>query len=236
MARSWLGVAGVLLSSLALVSCAEESSSSPDTGPAPPATFVGSRIPTTAELRAGTLWKGEFTIDIEVWDLCTTFDAYTKSDSYTKTESFSVQTAGPVDNGPGRKETNEFFLSAGTDVGIGGPVGLALQSTGVVALPGQEDDPLILQYWTLSYDDGHLSGELTEDGTDMGLGFNSFQDDDTLVDCQPFQGMIVRSFRIKEGATIEADFDGDSLSMTITGRSTDQKRRFRVDATATRVE
>jgi hypothetical protein len=48
--------------------------------------------------------------------------------------------------------------------------------------------------------------------------------------------MIVRSFRIKEGATIEADFDGDSLSMTITGRSNDQKRRFRVEATATRVE
>ena len=248
MARSSV-VAGalVLVAALALVACAEDSPdpTSAPAGQPPTPSSSGTAIdiplaghagaPTAAELRAGTEWEGEFTIGIEVWDYCTTFAKLTKSESYTKTESFSFQTAEPVDYGPAARETNPFFISAGTDPDEGGPVGLALQSTGVIALPGQESDPYILQFWRIAYDDGHLTGELVEDGREMGLAFNGFQDNDTLITCQPHQGMIVRPYAMKEGSSIDAEFSDESVSVVIAGRSHDETRRWWVEATVTRV-
>ena len=235
----------VLAGLLALTACSEDASttgsasaqeSRPASAVSTPASFAaGSGTPSVAELRAGTEWEGEFTIVIEVWDYCTSLANLTKSDSYTKTESFSFSTAGPVDYGPAARETNPFFISAGTDPDEGGDVGLALQSTGVIALPGQESDPYILQFWSLTYDDGHLAGELAEDGLEMGLGFNGFQDNDTLIPCQPHQGSIVRPYPMQEGSTIEAELSGDTASVVIEGRSHDQTRRWRVEASATRV-
>lgn len=242
------GVALFLVTALAVTACANGSSEphpeSADQSPTrsaiastpvdkPPSGNPG--VPTMAELRAGTEWEGEFTIAIEVWDFCTTFAKLTKSDSYSKTESFSFSTAEPVDYGPAARETNPFFISAGTDPDEAGPVGLALQSTGVIALPGQESEPYILQFWRIAYDDGHLTGELVEDGREMGLAFNGFQDSDTLITCQPQQGMIVRPYAMKEGSSIEAEFGDGSLSVLVEGRSHDETRRWRVEATATRV-
>jgi hypothetical protein len=225
---------------MALAACAEDPASSRPSsavrsGAASQSTGLdapsgSSGTPTVDDLRAGMVWEGEFTIRIEVWDYCTTFGKLTKSDSYTRTESFSLQTASPVDYGPAARETNPFFVSAGTDPDEGGSVVLALMSTGVVTLPGQESDPYILQFWNLEYDDGHLTGTLEEDGYEMGLAFNGFQDDDTLITCQPQHGTIVRPYPMREGATIEADFSEDSVDVVIEGRSYDETRRWRVEA------
>jgi hypothetical protein len=231
------------LATLALAACAEDPSGSSSrsqpvvasgsSGMEAPSGSLGT--PTEDDLRAGIVWAGEFTIAIEVWDYCTTFGKLTKSDSYERTESFSLQTAAPVDYGPAARETNPFFISAGTDPARGGSVVLALMSTGVVTLPGQESDPLILQFWRFTYDDGHLSGVLEEDGWEMGLAFNGFQDDDTLITCQPQQGRIVRPYPMQEGATIEADLSNDTVEVVIEGRSYDETRRWRVEAEGTRV-
>jgi hypothetical protein len=189
---------------------------------------------TVEELRQGIEWSGEFRIAIEVWDYCASFPELTMSDSYTRTESFSFSTAAPVDYGSAARETNPFFISAGTDPDVGGPLGLALQSTGVVALPGEEDDPFVLQYWQLAYDAGHLTGELVEDGREMGLAFNGFQDSDTLVPCQPQLGTIIRPYPMHERTTIDAQISGDTVMVVLEGRSVDEARRWRVEGTGTR--
>lgn len=200
--------------------------------PAPPA---ASGVPTVEELRQRMLWEGEFTIDIEVWDYCNGSGQLMRSAGYSRTESFSFSTDPPVDYGPAARETNPFFVSAGTDPDRGGPVGLALQSTGVVALPGQEDDPYILQFWDLAYDEGHLTGRLVEDGRELGLAFNGFQDQDSLVACQPQLGTIVRPYSMQEGATIDALLRADRVTVVITGQSYDGQRRWRVEGSGTRV-
>ena len=149
-------------------------------------------------------------------------------------ESFSFSTAAPVDYGPAARETNPFFISAGTDPDVGGSVVLALQSTGVAALPGQEDEPYVLQYWQLEYADGHLTGKLVEDGRELGLAFNGFQDHDSLIACQPEQGTIVRPYPMKEGATLDAEIGAETVTVVLEGSSYDEARRWRVEATGTR--
>jgi hypothetical protein len=244
MARFWwAGRALVVAAALCLSACSDDTSdpdsrresvvpSSSTALDTPAAGTPG--VPTVEELREGIVWEGEFTIRIEVWDYCTTFGKLTKSDSYVRTESFSLQTADPVDYGPAARESNPFFVSAGTDPDRGGSVVLALMSTGVVALPGEESDPYILQFWRLAYDDGHLRGTLVEDGYEMGLAFNGFQDDDLLISCQPQHGKIVRPYPMQEGATIDARFTDETVTMVIEGRSYDEARRWRVEAEGTR--
>jgi hypothetical protein len=190
--------------------------------------------PGVEDLRRGMVWKGEFTIAIEVWDNCGPAGELVQTDRRTRTESFSFATASPVDYGPAARETNAFFISAGTDPNVGGVVGLALQSTGVIALPGQEDDPYILQFWQIEYDDGHLSGRLYEDGREMGLDWNRINDDQPLVVCQPQAPTVNLPYPMKEGTTIDATIDNDRVSMVIVGGSHDDKRRWRVVATASR--
>jgi hypothetical protein len=249
MAGWWRrGAALVLVAAVTLTACSQDSSSTPTSAPAgaqptasPSSTAIDpslgeeSGAPDAVTLRAGTEWEGRFTIAIEVWDYCTTFERLSRSARYTRAESFSFTTAAPVDYGPAARETNPFFISAGTDPDDGGPVGLALQSTGVIALPGQASEPYVLQFWKTAYDDGHLTGELVEDGLEMGLGFNGFQDNDTVITCQPHQGMIVRPYPMKEGSRLEAEFTDESVSVVIEGHSHDEMRRWRVEATATRV-
>jgi hypothetical protein len=209
----------------------------PDQPPGPPLATTaapGGAVPTVEELRGRMVWEGTFTIALEVWDYCNGSGQLARSKSYTRTESFSFSTDPPVDYGPAARETNPFFVSAGTDPDRGGPVGLALQSTGVVALPGQEDDPYVLQFWELDYDDGRLTGHLAEDGRELGLAFNGFQDQDLLVTCQPQLGSIVRTYPMQEGTTIDATIRADRVNVVITGQSYDGQRRFHVDAQAVR--
>jgi hypothetical protein len=199
-----------------------------------PGQQTSSAAPTVEELRQGMVWEGEFTIVIEVWDQCNGTGQMTMADRYTKTESFSFQTAPSVDHGPAARESNPFFVSGGTDPTIGGPVGLAFQSTGVIALPGQEDDPYVLQFWELEYETGHLTGRLFEDGSEMGLDWNRISDDQPLVVCQPGTPTVNLPFPMKEGATLDATISDDLVTVVVVGRSYQEERRWRVEATATR--
>jgi hypothetical protein len=194
-----------------------------------------STAPSVDELRHGMAWRGEFSIVIEVWDMCGGIGELQMSNLYTRTESFSFQTAPPVDYGPAATETNAFFVSGGTDPGRGGVVGLAFMSAGVVGLPGQEDDPLILQFWALEYDDGHLTGTLVRDGHELGVDWNRINDDVPLVVCQPWQGTINMPFPMKAGATLDATITDDQVTLVVEGTSHQLERRWRARATATRI-
>jgi hypothetical protein len=196
---------------------------------------ASSSAPTVEELRAGMLWRGKYTNDIEVWEPCGPAGELIQVDRYQRTESFSLATHSPVDYGPGIRETNPFYLSAGMDLRVGGTVGLTIISTSETTLPGREGDPYVYQYWQLQYDDGHLTGSMFQDGT-PNVGEQFINDLRSTSPCQP--GGLTFSFRypLKRGATLEAALQDDRASMVVVAQSIDGTRRWRAVATATRAQ
>lgn len=178
-------------------------------------------------------WTGSFTIQLQSFDYCATGGAtLSPSGSSTKTESFAFTTEAPKNDGQGGLESNPFNFSAGTDPARGGSVNLALSSALVLnANPPVNTRRVTEQYWDFTYDNGHLSGQLVDDGVALGAAYNAFYDDNPIVPCQPQDGSITKYYPIATGATISADITGSHMSLVLEGESRDQARRFRVDAT-----
>lgn len=175
---------------------------------------------------------------LEAWDYCRSpFGKLelTLANTSTRNESFSFTTAPPADNDDGARESNPFYMSAGTDPGKAGKLMLTLFSAGLLSVKGQTNKkPYLQQYWDLDYVRGRLTGELVDDGRELGGAYNNFFDDDSLVPCQPHQGVIRKPCSIREGTTLVGDLSHKQMTMTVGGRNYDEARRFKIEATATR--
>jgi hypothetical protein len=248
--RRGVVVAGCSLASLAVVAGCDDPAPPPATTPsiAPAVTTNGAPSTTTTaaatgslsadELRAGTDWRGTFTIHLEVWDLCASPPGSlerTRSGSYDRTESFTFATAAPFADGDGVHETNPFYVSGGTHVDDPGPVALTIYSAGLLAVDGSGLQPSLHQYWDLAYDGGRLTGTLVDDAAESGFDYNRFYDDDPITPCEPGLGMITKVYPMAEGATLTADLGAGEMTLVIEGASRDAARRFRIEATARRV-
>jgi hypothetical protein len=195
-----------------------------------------SSAPTAAELSDGTTWRGSFTITIEVWDYCASLNELSLTDTYTRTEPFSFSSDAPMEVESGLiRESNPFSITAGGEGYEPNGVNLSLFS----ALPLSVDEyrvdqPYLQQYWELAYSDGRLTGELVDDGIELGAAANHFWDENPLVPCQPDQLTTQMLYPMKEGASLVADIGHTEMSLTMEGRSVDEARRWQVEATATR--
>ncbi len=221
------------------------SSASPTT----PTSAAGSTGPTSStgappgagvtvdELRAGTEWQGTFSITLEVWDYCASPEGsleLSHAETYTRTESFSFATAGPLEDEDGLQETNPFYLSAGTQPNDPGTVQLTIFSAGLLAVEGSNQQPFLHQYWELRYTGGRINGELVDDARPFGFDNNRFYDASPNTPCQPELGMLPTLYPMQEGATMLADIGEREMTMVVEGRSHDDARRFRIEASATR--
>ncbi len=249
---AWLAALGVVTS--ALVACTNVADGKPDysgpasnvegSQPAPsgdqstgPSTESESEAPSTADLVDGIDWSGTFTMTVEKWNYCGSPPGelvLTLADTYTLEESFSFSTAAPTEVSDATIEDNPFYMSAGTDPEDPGPLTLALFSAALLEVESTPDEPYLQQYWDLAYDDGELTGELVEDGRELGAAFNGFFDEDELIPCKPQLGVIAKAYTLAEGTTLVADLGNDTMTMLVEGRSYDEARRFRIEASATR--
>ncbi len=222
---------------------ASASSNREDTKPPPMsaasaevASSTDSGAPGIAELTDGTEWHGSFTITLEVWNYCGSPPGSLElslADTYERTERFSFSTAAPTEDPSGARERNPFYVSAGTDTEEPGVVNLTMFSAGLVSFD-ENDEPFLVQYWELDYSDGRLTGELVEDGRELGAAFNAFYDENPLVPCQPEQFKLTQPYPMQEGASLVADLGPTLMTMLVEGRSFDESRRWRVEAVATR--
>lgn len=192
--------------------------------------------PSAADLAEGRRWVGTYTIQLESLDYCATHGAsLSPAGLVTHTESFDFTTEAAKDDGQGGRESNPFNFSAGTDPSVGGSTNLALSSALVLNVDQQGTRRVTEQYWNFQYADGHLTGQLVDDGAALGAAFNALYDNNLIVPCEPQLGSISKYYPIAKGATISADITSSHVSLTIEGQSRDQARRFRIDATATAV-
>lgn len=206
--------------------------------PSAPATMVpNAGVPSVAELSDGIEWQGRFSITLEVWNYCGSGTGdleLTLADTYTLEESFSFSTSAPAEVSDGARESNPFSVSAGTNPDDPGRLTLSLFSAALLTVQSTPNEPYLQQYWDLAYDEGVVTGELIDDGRELGAAFNGFFDEDPLVPCQPQSGTIVKPYTMAEQTTLVAQLRDDDMSLTVQGRSFDEARRFRIEAVATR--
>ena len=230
---TWIG-AGVVAAASSAVLAVGPAGAEPPSSTEPASGGSDEAAPTTDDLVAGTEWHGEFTITIERWNYCgpNGISELVLADTITRTESFSFATSAPFEDESGAQETNPFYFSAGTDPEDPGTVNLTVFSAGLVSFD-VTDEPMLTQYWNAEYVDGQLTGELVEDGREIGAAYNLMWDENPLVPCQPGLEMT-QAYPMQEGATLVADFGDTAMSLVIEGRSVDEARRWTVEATATR--
>ena len=93
---------------------------------------------------------------------------------------------------------------------------------------------MLTQYWDIEYEDGHLTGELVEDGREIGAAYNLIWDENPVVPCQPGGLTMANFYPMQEGATLVAELGATTMALTIEGRSVDESRRWTIEATAAR--
>jgi len=158
---------------------------------------------------------------------------------FADTQTYSMNTTldlGRPRSGGGETETNPFslLLAVGqpSEAGAVSFWSSAVSTGSSQDLAGNPRDPnLLLTYWELEWDDGDLSGRLTDPHTEQAVALNLLNWPSPLVPCRSDLGELPGGYphAVAEDATLGGEVDAGSATLTAQGSTGDGQLEFRFD-------
>ncbi|MFE9093503.1 hypothetical protein [Streptomyces sp. NPDC007264] len=188
---------------------------------------------------ASALWGKEYSgtaeISADVYDYCGTGGSRRLAESKSYSMSATLDLSRPREGG-GETEDNPFSLlfAAGQPAEVGAVSfwSSAVSTGSSQDLAGNPRDPnLLLTYWHLEWDDGALSGRLTDPHTEQGVALNLLNWPSLIVPCRTDLGTLPGGYphALAAGTTLKGEVDGGGASLTAQGGSGDGQVEFRLD-------
>jgi hypothetical protein len=166
-------------------------------------------------------YTGTATVTVDFYDYC----GANASLAFVRTQQYSYPTTLVVADPP-NGDSNPISISLASDQqGGDGQFGV----TSVLPTAG-----LTLGYWSLAYnsDTGAISGTLTNTHEAEAAATNLLFSTTPLIPCRDL-GSIPNAFSMAEGSTLSGTISTGGAALTVTGRSSDALRAFRVDVSLT---
>jgi hypothetical protein len=203
--------------------------------PSPSTTDTPPSEPTGASALWGKQYSGTAQVTVDVYDYCSTDG----SRRFADTKTYSMNTTldlGRPRTGGGETEANPFSLL----LAVGQPSeagAVSFWSSAVTTgssqdLAGNPRDPnLLLTYWELEWDDGELSGRLTDPHTEQAVALNLLNWPGLVVPCRSDLGELPGGYphAVAEDTTLDGDVDDGSATLTAQGSTGDGQLEFRFD-------
>jgi hypothetical protein len=191
--------------------------------------------PTGASALWGKQYSGTAQVTVDVYDYCSADGSRRFADTKTYSMNATMDLGRPRAGG-GETETNPFslLLAVGqpSEAGAVSFWSSAVSTGSSQDLAGNPRDPnLLLTYWELAWDDGELSGRLSDPHTEQAVALNLLNWPSLLVPCRSDLGELPGGYphAVAEGTTLDGDVDADSATLTAQGNTGDGQLEFRFD-------
>ncbi|MER6184855.1 hypothetical protein [Streptomyces sp. NPDC001652] len=191
--------------------------------------------PTGASALWGQRYSGTAQVTVDVYDYCSDDGSRRFADTKTYSMNATLDLSRPR-TGEGEGETNPFsLLLAVGQPSEAGAVSFSSSAVSTVSsqdLAGNPRDPnLLLTYWELAWDDGDLSGRLTDPHTEQAVALNLLNWPSLLVPCRSDLGEMPGGYphAVAEGTTLDGEVESDSANLTAQGSTGDGQLEFRFD-------
>ncbi|EGX57786.1 hypothetical protein SZN_21041 [Streptomyces zinciresistens K42] len=185
----------------------------------------------------GKQYSGTAKVTVDVYDYCSADG----SRQFAGTRTYSMDATldlGSPRTGGGATESNPFSLL----LAVGQPSqtgAVSFQSSAVAVTSGQDlagnprDPNLLLTYWQLEWNEGNLSGRLSDPNSQQAVTLNLLNWPRLVVACRSDLGELPGGFprAVAEGTTLDGDLDGSSASLTARGSTGDGQVEFRFEFT-----
>jgi hypothetical protein len=191
--------------------------------------------PTGAAALWGKQYGGTAQVTVDVYDYCSADGSRRFADTTTYSMNATLDLSRPR-TGEGGTEANPFslLLAVGqpSEAGAVSFWSSAVSTVSSQDLAGNPRDPnLLLTYWELAWDDGELSGRLTDPHTEQAVALNLLNWPSPLVPCRSDLGELPGGYphAIAEGTTLDGEVEGGSANLTAQGSTGDGQLEFRFD-------
>lgn len=206
---------------------------SPATADTPPSE------PTGASALWGTRYSGTAQVTVDVYDYCSADGSRQLADTKTYSMSTTLDLGRPRTGG-GETETNPFslLLAVGqpSEAGAVSFWSSAVSTGSSQDLAGNPRDPnLLLTYWELEWDDGDLSGRLTDPHTEQAVALNLLNWPGLIVPCRSDLGELPGGYphAVAADTTLGGEVDTGNATLTAQGSTGDGQLEFRFDFSGT---
>ncbi|MCX5367155.1 hypothetical protein OG864_51745 [Streptomyces sp. NBC_00124] len=209
-----------------------------ETAASPPVASTADTLPsepTGASALWGQQYSGTAQVTVDVYDYCSTDGSRRFADTKTYSMNATLDLSRPR-TGEGGTETNPFslLLAVGqpSEAGAVSFWSSAVSTGSSQDLAGNPRDPnLLLTYWELAWDDGELSGRLTDPHTEQAVALNLLNWPSLLVPCRSDLGELPGGYphAVAEGTTLDGEVEGGSANLTAQGSTGDGQLEFRFD-------
>ncbi|SNX66340.1 hypothetical protein SAMN06272735_8191 [Streptomyces sp. TLI_55] len=201
----------------------------------PSATDTPPSEPTGASALWGEHYSGTAQVTVDVYDYCSADGSRRFADTKTYSMNATLDLARPRTGGD-ETESNPFslLLAVGQPSEAGAvSFGSSAVSTGSSQdLAGNPRDPnLLLTYWELEWDDGELSGRLTDPHTEQAVALNLLNWPRLVVPCRSDLGELPGGYphAVAEETTLGGQVDSSNATLTAQGSTSDGQLEFRFD-------
>ncbi|MFF4275737.1 hypothetical protein [Streptomyces sp. NPDC001536] len=191
--------------------------------------------PTGAAALWGKQYSGTAQVTVDVYDYCSADGSRRFADTKTYSMNATLDLARPRTGG-GETETNPFslLLAVGqpSEAGAVSFWSSAVSTGSSQDLAGNPRDPnLLLTYWELAWDDGELSGRLTDPHTEQAVALNLLNWPSLLVPCRSDLGELPGGYphAVAEGTTLDGEVEGGSANLAAQGSTGDGQLEFRFE-------
>ena len=172
---------------------------------------------------AADRYNGEMTITVDYYDFCQGFGELRYLGRRSYRYAIGVTVGEPSTDGTLR-ESNPFHLFVQPRGNPMAEAGLSFMSA---AVANTYRGPVLLQFWQIHASGKSFSGRLVRNGTQEGVGAsNMFPSRELLVACRQEMGVWQQPHSLAPGTTLQGKFVRNSISITVTGQTTDTTRRF----------
>ena len=220
----------------AATSSSSPGSVEPPSPSAEPATPVPTTPATTTTTPATTrrssaaavrgVWQGTVDETLDYYAPCGTNFDWVQIGTQSFRHGVRVVASAPLDN-----DSNTFQLSVATTTQTT-EGGLSIVSSGRF---NTSSGPVTLAYWTLRVVNGKVTGRLVSTHVAEGVAQNLLYTNKTLDPCGNRLGSIMFPLAMDVGTTISGTLGPGTGTLTVTGRTTDLLRGYRLTFTLDRV-
>ncbi|MFE6745115.1 hypothetical protein ACFVGM_04620 [Kitasatospora purpeofusca] len=205
--------------------------------PPPTRTVTPTRTATAAPPADGAsaLWgrqyQGTARVTVQLYDYCSLNGARRPAGSQTYSMATSLTVERPREAG-GLRESNPFALV----LSVGPPAQTGAVTLGSSVAVAASSGQLLLTYWKLSWDNGTLRGQLTDNHVREAAALNLVNWATLLVPCRPELGTLPGGMphSVAVGATLSGQLTATGTSLTAKGASDDGLVEFAFEFSGSR--